>query len=85
MTRQANPQSNVVAFRDLSFGYGDRRVIDRVSFEIQAGQVVALMGGSGVGKTTLLRLISGLVVPQQGHVEVFGAPLNPKNQQAPPL
>lgn len=82
MTRQANPQSNVVAFRDLSFGYGDRRVIDRVSFEIQAGQVVALMGGSGVGKTTLLRLISGLVVPQQGHVEVFGAPLNPKNQQA---
>lgn len=82
MTRQANPQSNVVAFRDLSFSYGDRRVIDRVSFEIQAGQVVALMGGSGVGKTTLLRLISGLVVPQRGHVEVFGAPLNPKNQQA---
>ena len=70
----------VVAFRRVSFGYGERPVIDAVSFEIKAGQVVALMGGSGVGKTTLLRLISGLVGPQQGIVEVFGNPLNIKNQ-----
>ncbi len=66
--------SPVVAFRRLSFGYGERQIIDGVSFEIRSGQVVALMGGSGVGKTTLLRLISGLVAPQQGTVEVFGAP-----------
>ena len=66
------PQGPVVAFRDLSFGYDTRRVIDRVSFEIPAGEVVALMGGSGVGKTTLLRLISGLIAPQQGQVEVLG-------------
>ncbi len=66
----------VVAFRNLVFGYGERRVIDEVSFEIPAGKVVALMGGSGVGKTTLLRLISGLVSPQSGHVEVFGRPLD---------
>ncbi len=70
----------VVAFRRVSFGYGERPVIDAVSFEIKAGQVVALMGGSGVGKTTLLRLISGLVGPQQGIVEVFGNPLNIRNQ-----
>lgn len=70
----------VVAFRRVSFGYGERPVIDAVSFEIKAGQVVALMGGSGVGKTTLLRLISGLVGPQQGIVEVFGNLLNIKNQ-----
>lgn len=66
------PQGPVVAFRDLSFGYDTRRVIDRVSFEIPAGEVVALMGGSGVGKTTLLRLMSGLIAPQQGQVEVLG-------------
>ena len=70
----------VVAFRRVSFGYGERPVIDAVSFEIKAGQVVALMGGSGVGKTTLLRLISGLMGPQQGIVEVFGNPLNIRNQ-----
>jgi phospholipid/cholesterol/gamma-HCH transport system ATP-binding protein len=71
----------VLAFRDLEFGYGDRRVIDRVSLEIPQGQVVALMGGSGVGKTTLLRLISGLVAPQRGSVEVFGQVLDRGNQR----
>lgn len=70
----------VVAFRRLSFGYGERQIIDGVSFEIRSGQVVALMGGSGVGKTTLLRLISGLVAPQQGTVEVFGKPLDSTHQ-----
>lgn len=73
--------ANVVAFRDLSFGYGHRQVIDHVSFEIPVGQVVALMGGSGVGKTTLLRLISGLVGTDQGTVEVFGQALDRKNQR----
>ena len=71
----------VVAFHDLSFGYGDRRIIDQVSFEIRRGEVVGLMGGSGVGKTTLLRLISGLVGPQAGSVEVFGKTLDRHNQQ----
>lgn len=71
----------LVAFRDLVFGYGERRVIDQVSFEIPAGKVVALMGGSGVGKTTLLRLISGLVSPQSGTVEVFGDRLDCDNRQ----
>lgn len=74
------PSGPIVAFRRLSFGYGERSVIDSVSFEIHPGQVVALMGGSGVGKTTLLRLISGLVGPQQGRVEVFGRVLDRHNQ-----
>lgn len=73
---QSTASQPVVAFRDMRFGYGDRPVIDRVSLEIPRGQVVALMGGSGVGKTTLLRLISGLIEPQQGHVEVFGKALD---------
>ena len=77
--KQSSYQSHdgpVVAFRGLEFGYGSRRVIDQVSFEIPAGKVTALMGGSGVGKTTLLRLISGLVSPQAGHVELFGHALD---------
>lgn len=78
----AAPSPCVVAFRELEFGYGDRRVIDRTSFEVPSGEVVALMGGSGVGKTTLLRLISGLVSPQRGGVEVFGKPVNRKDRQA---
>ncbi len=58
-------------------------MIDTVSFEIPRGAVVALMGGSGVGKTTLLRLISGLVMPNAGKVEVFGRA--PHRQHRPPL
>lgn len=72
--------ASVVAFRRLSFAYGARRVIDNVSFEIPRGKVVALMGGSGVGKTTLLRLMTGLVGPSQGGVEVFGQALDRKDQ-----
>ena len=72
----------IAAFRNLSFSYGDRRIINNVSFEIPAGKVVALMGGSGVGKTTLLRLISGLVGPDSGELEVFGEPLDRHNQRA---
>jgi phospholipid/cholesterol/gamma-HCH transport system ATP-binding protein len=80
VTSGAFEASAVVAFRRLSFGYGERQIIDAVSFEIRSGQVVALMGGSGVGKTTLLRLISGLAAPQQGVVEVFGRPLDSTHQ-----
>ncbi len=69
----------VVSFRDLVFGYGKRRIIDRLSFDVPRGEVVALMGGSGVGKTTLLRLISGLVAPQEGAVHVFGRSLDTKD------
>ncbi len=72
----------MVAFDGVSFSYGDRRIIDRVSFEIPAGKVVALMGGSGVGKTTLLRLITGLVAPREGAVEVFGRRVDRSDRQA---
>lgn len=57
-------------------------MIDTVSFEIPRGAVVALMGGSGVGKTTLLRLISGLVAPNAGTVEVFGRALDRQDRHA---
>ena len=79
---QAQPSSPdpVLAFRHLSFAYGGRRVIDDVSFEIKPGHVVALMGGSGVGKTTLLRLISGLVSPQSGELQLFGKHLDPRDR-----
>ncbi|AEG91893.1 ABC transporter ATP-binding protein [Ramlibacter tataouinensis] len=50
----------------LSFGYGARRILDGVSFTVPRGKVTALMGASGGGKTTLLRLIGGQVRAQQG-------------------
>jgi phospholipid/cholesterol/gamma-HCH transport system ATP-binding protein len=60
--------ASIVECRDLSFGYGERRVLDGLSFTVPRGKVTALMGASGGGKTTVLRLIGGQVKPQSGQV-----------------
>jgi phospholipid/cholesterol/gamma-HCH transport system ATP-binding protein len=60
--------SALVECRNVSFGYDTRRILDDVSFTIPRGKVTALMGASGGGKTTVLRLIGGQVRAQQGEV-----------------
>lgn len=60
-----------IAMDRVSFGYQTRPILDDVTLTIPAGKVVAVMGGSGVGKTTLLRLIGGQVRPQSGSVHVL--------------
>jgi phospholipid/cholesterol/gamma-HCH transport system ATP-binding protein len=60
--------SALVECHHLSFGYGDRRILDDVSFTVQRGKVTALMGASGGGKTTVLRLIGGQVRAQHGEM-----------------
>ncbi|MDB5915685.1 MAG: putative transporter, permease component [Ramlibacter sp.] len=60
--------SALVECRNLSFGYGERRILQDVSFTVPRGKVTALMGASGGGKTTVLRLIGGQARPQQGEV-----------------
>jgi len=64
-----DPRSSaLVECRSLSFGYGARRILDDISFTVPRGKVTALMGASGGGKTTVLRLIGGQVRAQQGEV-----------------
>ena len=62
----------LVEFRDVTFGYGERPVLDGVSFAIPRHKVTAIMGASGGGKTTVLRLIGGQQVAQSGQVLVAG-------------
>ncbi len=66
----------VVAARGVSFRYGEREVLDGISFEVRAGEIVTIMGPSGCGKTTLLRLIVGLERPQLGELRVLGEELS---------
>jgi len=49
----------MVVLRDLHFGYGDRPILEGVTLEVPCGKITALMGASGGGKTTVLRLIGG--------------------------
>ena len=60
----------VVAIRDVNFSYapGERQILSGLSMEFRRGQVVAVMGGSGCGKTTILRLIGGQFTAQSGTV-----------------
>lgn len=62
----------LVDIRDLSFSYDGRPILDGISLTIPRGKLVAIMGGSGCGKTTLLRLIGGQLRPQVGEVRVDG-------------
>jgi phospholipid/cholesterol/gamma-HCH transport system ATP-binding protein len=63
-----DPDSPLVECEDLSFGYGERRILDGVSFTVPRGKVTALMGASGGGKTTVLRLVGGQQRAQRGEV-----------------
>ncbi len=60
--------SSIVRIEHLDFGYGERPILSDINLTIRRGQVVAVMGASGGGKTTLLRLIGGQVRPQRGQV-----------------
>ena len=62
----------LVKTRDLSFKRGDRVIFDGVDIDIRRGSVTAIMGPSGTGKTTLLRLIGGQLKPDKGSVIVDG-------------
>lgn len=67
---------NLVEIEDVSFGYGDRPVLKGINLTARRGQVIAIMGSSGCGKTTLLRLIGGQIKPDQGMVRVGGQVIN---------
>src|SRR6201998_229341 len=66
----------IISVRDLVVSYGGRRVLDGVNLDIQRGEVMALLGASGSGKSTMLRHIIGLEKPDAGTVHVQGVDIN---------
>lgn len=74
-----NPES-LVELRNLTFGYGERVVLDDISLSVPRGKVTALMGASGGGKTTILRLIGGQSRAQSGEMLFDGQDVTPMNQ-----
>lgn len=66
------PGAPEIRFKDVHFAYPDRPVLNGLTFTAEAGQVTALVGSSGAGKTTIFQLISGLVEPQSGQILVGG-------------
>ncbi len=63
---------NLVDIRELHFGYNERSILSGLNMQFERGKVIAVMGGSGSGKTTVLRLIGGQIRPQSGSLTVDG-------------
>jgi phospholipid/cholesterol/gamma-HCH transport system ATP-binding protein len=72
----------LVELKRLTFGYSDRVILEDVSLSIPRGKVTALMGASGGGKTTILRLIGGQNRAQSGHLLFDGADVTTMDQEA---
>ena len=71
-----------VSVRNLTFSRGDRLIYDNLSVDFPRGKVTAIMGPSGTGKTTLLRLIGGQLTPDSGTIVVDGQDVGALRRQA---
>jgi len=60
----------LVRVRDLGFCWGEKTVLDEISFTIISGQIVAILGKNGAGKTTLIKCLNRVQTPQNGKVEI---------------
>ena len=69
---EGKADDNIIVIRDLHYSRGHRKIFDGLNLEIPRGRVTAIMGPSGTGKTTLLRLITGQIIPDQGRILVDG-------------
>lgn len=72
--KEINPMQAVLADK-ISFSYGDKKIFEDVSFSVSKGEYVAIIGKTGVGKTTLLQHIPGLLKPRKGQIYVDGVDL----------
>ncbi len=70
-----------IEFREVSLAFGDNVILDRVSFGVRYGESKVVMGGSGTGKSTLLRLVLGLLKPDSGQIFVDGEEIGNYNEE----
>ncbi len=66
----------VITARELTCRFGDFTAVDRVSFTIERGEIFGFVGSNGCGKTTTMKMLTGLLAPSEGEALLFGKPLN---------
>lgn len=76
------PGKGRIEFRDVTFAYGDQTILDHVSFTIEPGDKVMVVGENGQGKTTLLNLIAGLYRPDSGSICIDGEDMKNVNLES---
>ena len=71
-TRYNSEGKAIAEFKNVTFGYGEQNVLEQMSFRVNEGEQVTLLGRTGAGKSTILKLILGLYEPQKGEVLIHG-------------
>lgn len=79
-SQQVNSSSVPIRACELVQDFGDFRAVDRVSFEVSAGQIFGLLGSNGAGKTTVIKMLTGLLPPTSGSGSVAGADMHHAGQ-----
>ena len=76
------PEGAVVRVGNASKNFGSIQALDDVTFEVQLGEILGIIGASGAGKSTLIRCLNGLAKPDRGRVEILGRDIDPLNEAA---
>ena len=64
--------NSIIEFENISLAYGNRLILDNISFKINEGQIFGMLGPNGVGKSTIFNLITGLINPNHGKIKIIG-------------
>tara|TARA_B100000575_G_C23112396_1_gene642723 strand:- start:1086 stop:1862 length:777 start_codon:yes stop_codon:yes gene_type:complete len=64
--------NTIIEFKNISLAYGNRLILDNISFRINEGQIFGMLGPNGVGKSTIFNLITGLISPKYGKIFING-------------
>src|SRR5271169_6709351 len=72
----AEPSVPMISFSHVSLWFGERRVLNDVSFTVSRGETLCILGRSGVGKSVALRILMGFLKPQVGSIRVDGEEIN---------
>lgn len=70
------PVNPIIEVKNLNFSYNNISVLENISFAIEPGDYVGILGPNGGGKTTLLKILVGLLKPKSGEIKIFGQDLN---------
>ena len=63
---------SIIEFENVTLAYGNRIILDNISFKINEGQIFGMLGPNGVGKSTIFNLITGLINPKHGKIKING-------------
>ena len=74
--RQITDHETVITARNLTCRFGDFTAVDRVSFTIERGEIFGFVGSNGCGKTTTMKMLTGLLAPTEGEALLFGQPFD---------